>query len=182
MPTSALQNVAISHQISVKTGIFRGRTGPSAPTVQKGKSTRIRRKSTIKRVLSAGRCGHRPLRREIETQCNNVRPPPRGVFPFLGVGETENAAIFRPTRVIFNTICRGGRPCPPSKSGDFLRSFVGADAYIGPSKCCDFASDLRKNGHFPRADRAVRPYGAKGEINTDSPEKHHKTGSFGGSM
>ena len=119
MPTSALQNVAISHRISIKPDNSGGRTGSSAPTVQNGK----------------------PLR--------------------------------------------------------FARSFVGADAYIGPSKYCDFASDLRKNGYFRRADRVVRPYdakskpnaitsdrpyGAKGEINTDSPEKHHKTGSFGGSM
>ena len=182
MPTSALQNIAISHRISVKPDNSGGRTGSSAPTVQKGKSTRIRRKSTIKRVLSAGRCGHRPLRCEIETQCNNVRPSLRGVFPFLGVGETENAAIFRLTRVIFNTICRGGRPCPPSKSGVFPWSFVGADAHIGPLKCFGFASDFRKTRQFRRADRVVRPYGAKGEINTDSPEKHHKTGSFGGSM
>ena len=40
----------------------------------------------------------------------------------------------------------------------FARSVVGADAYIGPLKCCEFASDLRKNGHFLRADRVVRPY------------------------
>ncbi len=202
MPTSALQNIAISHRISVKTGISGGRTGSSAPTVQKGKSTRIRRKSTIKRVLSAGRCGHRPLRREIETQCNNVRPPPRGVFPFLGVGETENAAFFRPTHDFPIPVVGADDPVRPSKSGDFLRSFVGADAHlgaksralrgcasklacgrrIGPLKCCEFASDFHKNGHFPRADRVVRPYGAKGEINMDSPENHHKTGSFGGSM
>ena len=69
-----------------KKGYFRGRTGSSAPTVQKGKSTWIRRKSTIKRVLSAGRCRHRPLRSKIETQCNNVRPPPRGGIPVWAVG------------------------------------------------------------------------------------------------
>ena len=57
--------------------------------------------------------------------------------------------------------CRGGRPCPPSKSGVFPWSFVGADAHIGPSKYCDFASDFRKNAQFRRADRVVRPYGAK---------------------
>ena len=43
---------------------------------------------------------------------------------------------------------------------------VGADAYIGPLKCCDFASDFRKNGNFLRADRVVRPYGAKSKTNT----------------
>ena len=117
--------------------------------------------------------------------------------------------------------CRGGRPCPPSKSGDFrdpygvkretrrffagrawffiplvgaddpvrplkscnfVRSFVGADAHIGPSKYCDFASDFRKNAQFRRADRVVRPYGVGWEINTVSPETHHKIGAFGGSM
>ena len=182
MPTSALQNIAISHWISIKPDNSRGRTGSSAPTVQNRKPTRIRRKTAIKRAIPAGRCRHRPLRREIETQCNNVRPPPRGVFPFLGVGETENAAIFRPTHDFPIPVVGADDPVRPSKSGDFLRSFVGADAHIGPLKCCEFASDFHKNGHFPRADRVVRPYGAKGEINTDSPEKHHKTGSFGGSM
>ena len=47
------------------------------------------------------------------------------------------------------------------KSCNFVRSFVGADAHIGPSKYCDFASDFRKNAQFRRADRVVRPYGAK---------------------
>ncbi len=49
----------------------------------------------------------------------------------------------------------------PLKSCNFVRSFVGADAHIGPSKYCDFASDFRKNAQFRRADRVVRPYGAK---------------------
>ena len=70
----------------------------------------------------------------------------------------------------------------PSKSGDFPWSFVGADAHIGPLKCCGFASDLRKNGQFRRADRVVRPNGAKSKISTDSPENRHKIGAFGGSM
>ena len=94
--------------------------------------------------------------------------------------------------------CRGGRPCPPSKSGVFPWLFVGADAHlgaksralrgcasklacgrrIGPLKCCEFASDFRKNGHFRRAARVVRPYGTKWQTNTDSPENHHKTGVF----
>ena len=42
-----------------------------------------------------------------------------------------------------------------------MRSFVGADAHIGPLKCCDFASDFHKSGQFRRADRVVRPYGVK---------------------
>ena len=65
--------------------------------------------------------------------------------------------------IVLPTLCRGGRLCPPSKSGDFSRSFVGADAYIGPLKCCDFASDFHKTGQFRRADRVVRPYGVKNE-------------------
>ncbi len=73
----------------------------------------------------------------------------------------ENAAVFRRTRVVFHTPCRGGRLCPPSKFVDFSWSFVGADAHIGPLKCCEFASDFRKNAQFRRADRVVRPYGAK---------------------
>jgi len=46
----------------------------------------------------------------------------------------------------------------------------------------EFASNFRKNGHFPRADRVVRPYGGKWETDTFSPENRHKTGAFGGSM
>ena len=49
----------------------------------------------------------------------------------------------------------------PLKSSNFVRSFVGADTHIGPSKYCDFASDFRKNAQFRQADRVVRPYGAK---------------------
>ena len=45
---------------------------------------------------------------------------------------------------------------------------VGADAYIGPLKCCGFALDFRENGHFRRADRVVRPYGAKWQTDTGS--------------
>ena len=41
---------------------------------------------------------------------------------------------------------------------------VGADAHIGPLKYCDFASDFHKSGQFRRADRVVRPYGAKSKI------------------
>ena len=43
---------------------------------------------------------------------------------------------------------------------------VGADAYIGPLKCCGFALDFHKSGPFRRADRVVRPYGAKSKIST----------------
>ena len=49
----------------MKTGVSGGRTGSSAPTVQNRKPTRIRRKPAIKRPFLAGRCGHRPLRREM---------------------------------------------------------------------------------------------------------------------
>ena len=94
-------------------------------------------------------------------------------------------------------VCRGGRLCPPSKFVEFSWSGVGADAHIGPLKCYEFASDFRKNGQFRRADRVVRPYGAKSkpnaitsirpygvgwEINTVSPENRHKIGAFGGPM
>ncbi len=51
----------------------------------------------------------------------------------------------------------------------FARSFVGADAHIGPLKCCEFASDFRKNGQFRRADRLVRPYGAKSKPDAITP-------------
>ena len=74
----------------------------------------------------------------------------------------------------------------PSKFVDFSWIFVGADAHlgaksralrgcasklacgrrIGPLKCCRFASDFRKNRHFRRADRVVRPYGAKSKLCT----------------
>ena len=64
----------------------------------------------------------------------------------------------------------------------FFMPLVGADAHIGPLKCCEFASDFRKNAQFRRADRVVRPYGVGWEINTVSPENHHKIGAFGGSM
>ena len=84
--------------------------------------------------------------------------------------------------IVLPTICRGGRLCPPSKSGDFPRPSVGADAHIGPLKCCDFASDFHKTGQFRRADRVVRPYGAKSKINTVSAENRHKTGASCGSM
>ena len=60
----------------------------------------------------------------------------------------ENAAIFRPTHTFY--------PIP----------FVGADDSVRPSKCYEFASDFRKNGNFRRADRVVRPYGAKSIIST----------------
>ena len=95
-------------------------------------------------------------------------------IPLVGADDIES---------LFLTVtCRGGRLCPPSKFVDFSWSFVGADAYIGPSKYCDFASDFRKNAQFRRADRVVRPYGVGWEINTVSPETHHKIGAFGGSM
>ncbi len=116
-----------------------------------------------------------------------VRPSKSGVFPWSFVGADahigplkccEFASDFRETR----QFRRADRVVRPSKSGVFPWSFVGADAHIGPSKYCDFTSDFHINKHFPRADRVVRPYGAKGEINMDSPENHHKTGAFGGSM
>ena len=84
--------------------------------------------------------------------------------------------------VLSNTLCRSGRPCPPSKFVEFSWLFVGADAHIGPLKCCEFALDFHKTGQFRRADRVVRPYGAKSKINTVSPENRHKTGASCGSM
>ena len=138
-----------------------------------------------------GKCGDFSTHtRFSNTGCRGGRPCPpskSGVFPWSFVGADahigppkccEFASDFRKTR----QFRRADRVVRPSKSGDFPWSFVGADAHIGPSKYCDFASDFRKNGHFPRADRVVRPYDAKWEINMDSPENHHKTGAFGGSM
>ena len=121
-------------------------------------------------------------------------------IPLVGADDIES---------LFLTVaCRGGRPCPPSKSGDFrdpydakretrrffagrawffiplvgaddpvrplkscnfVRSFVGADAHIAPSKYCDFASDFRKNAQLRRADRVVRPYGAKSKPDAITP-------------
>ena len=49
----------------MKTGVSGRRTESSAPTTRNGKSTRIRRKTAIKRPFPAGRCRHRPLRREM---------------------------------------------------------------------------------------------------------------------
>ena len=84
---------------------------------------------------------------------------------------------------LFLTVtCRGGRLCPPSKFVDFSWSFVGVDAHIGPLECCEFALDFRKTEQFRRADRVVRPYGAKWEIKTDLPENRHKAGASCGSM
>ena len=60
--------------------------------------------------------------------------------------------------------------------------FVGAGGSVRPLKCFEFASDFRKNGRFRRADRVVRPYGAKWEIGTGSPENRHKTAVSCGSM
>ena len=145
----------------------------STPTTRNGKSTRTRRKTAIKRVLSAGRCRHRPLR-----------------------GEKRNTLRF------IMALCRGGRLCPPSKSGDFPWLFVGADAHlgaksralrgcasklacgrrIGPLKCCEFALVFHKTEQFRRADRVVRPYGVEWKTNADSPENRHKTGVSCGSM
>ena len=155
----ALQNVAISHRISAKTGIFRGRTESSAPTVQNGKSTRICRKAAINRTFPAGRCRHRPLRRE-----------------------TGNAAIFRLPALFSIPFVGADDSVRPTKSCNFARLIVGADAHIGPLKCCGFALNFRKNGRFRRADIVVRPYGAKSKSNTGSPENRHKIGAFGGSM
>ncbi len=71
-------------------------------------------------------------------------------------------------------------PCRDERGGAFVPAKSGV--LRGTSKCCNFASDFRKSGHFPRADRVVRPYGAKSKINTGSPEGRHKIGAFGGSM
>ena len=71
-------------------------------------------------------------------------------------------------------------PCRDERGGAFAPAKDGV--LRGTSKCCNFTSDFRKNGHFPRADRVVRPYGAKWKINTDLPENRHKIGAFGGSV
>ena len=39
-----------------------------------------------------------------------------------------------------------------------IKSCVGADASVGPEKCCEFAGGFRKNRCILRADRVVRPY------------------------
>ena len=93
--------------------------------------------------------------------CRGERCKIRFLRPFVGTDDKESK--------LSTAICRGGRLCPPSKSVDFSWIFVGADAHIGPPKCCDFALDFRKNGHFPRADRVVRPYGAKSKPCTITP-------------
>ena len=103
-----------------------------------------------------------------------------GIDPYGAKWET---GTFSPdTRGFSNTLCRGGRLCPPSKFVDFPWPFVGADAHIGPSNCCEFASVFHKTEQFRRADRVVRPYGGKWKTDTFSPENRHKTGAFGGSM
>ena len=128
MPTSSLQNIAISHRISVKTRISGGRTGSSAPT-------------TWNHNFTYSPENHHKT----------------GVFLRVDVGIDPYGA--KQKIVAFcEVFCRGGRPCPPSKSGVFPWSFVGADAHIGPLKYCGFASDLHKTGQFRRADRVVRPY------------------------
>ena len=103
-----------------------------------------------------------------------------GIDPYGAKWET---GTFSPdTRGFSNTLCRGGRLCPPSKFVDFPWPFVGADAHIGPSNCCEFASVFHKTEQFRRADRVVRPYGGKWEIGTGSPENRHKTTISCGSM
>ena len=166
MPTSSLQNIAISHRISVKTRISGGRTGSSAPT-------------TWNHNFTYSPENHHKT----------------GVFLRVDVGIDPYGA--KQKIVAFcEVFCRGGRPCPPSKSGvfpwsfvgadahigpsksgDFLRSFVGADAHIGPLKCCEFASDFRKTRQFRRADRVVRPYGAKTKPNAITSDRP-RAGAF----
>ena len=134
----------------------------------------------------------RPYGVKNETLYNNALLPPRGgVFILEGgsmwastpTAQNGKRGDFSPDpHVLSNTLCRGGRPCPPSKFVEFSWLFVGADAHIGPLKCCEFALDFHKTGQFRRADRVVRPYGAKSKINTVSPENRHKTGASCGSM
>ena len=90
--------------------------------------------------------------------CRGERCKIRFLRPFVGADDKESK--------LSTAICRGGRLCPPSKFVDFSWIFVGADAHIGPPKCCDFALDFRQNGRFRRADRVVRPYGAKSKLCT----------------
>ena len=123
--------------------------------------------------------------------------PYAGCSRFLGVGETENAAIFRPTHDFPIPVVGADDPVRPSKSGVFPWSFVGADAHlgaksralrgcasklacgrrIGPLKCCEFASDFRKTRQFRRADRVVRPYGAKSKPNAITSDRP-RVGAF----
>ena len=113
----------------------------------------------------------RPYGVKNETLYNNALLPPRGgVFILEGgsmwastpTAQNGKRGDFSPDpHVLSNTLCRGGRPCPPSKFVEFSWLFVGADAHIGPLKCCEFALDFHKTGQFRRADRVVRPYGAK---------------------
>ena len=134
----------------------------------------------------------RPYGVKNETLYNNALLPPRGgVFILEGgsmwastpTAQNGKRGDFSPDpHVLSNTLCRGGRPCPPSKFVEFSWLFVGADAHIGPLKCCDFASDFHKTGQFRRADRVVRPYGVESKTNTVSPENRHKTGASCGSM
>ena len=104
----------------------------STPTAQNGKRGDF---SPDPHVLSNTLC-----RGEIETQCNNAHPPLRGCFHFGGWVDVGIDPYGMESEI------------PPH---------VGADAYIGPLKCCGFASDFRKNGRFLRADRVVRPYGVE---------------------
>ena len=92
----------------------------------------------------------RPYGVKNETLYNNALPPPRG-----GVFILEGGSMWASTPTLRN-----------GKRGAFPRPSVGADAHIGPLKCCDFASDFHKTGQFRRADRVVRPYGAKSKIST----------------
>ena len=114
----------------------------------------------IGRFLRADRVV-RPYGMKIETQCNNAHPPLRGCFHFGGWVDVGIDPYGMESEI------------PPH---------VGADAHIGPLKCCEFALDFHKTGQFRRADRVVRPYGAKSKINTVSPENRHKTGASCGSM
>ena len=86
--------------------------------------------------------------------------PYAGCSRFLGVGETENAAIFRLTRVIFNTICRGeietqcNNVRPPPRGGIPVWAVgwvdVGIDPYGAKSKPCTIMP--------------IRPYGAESQF------------------
>ena len=91
----------------------------STPTAQNGKRGDF---SPDPHVLSNTLC-----RGEIETQCNNAHPPLRGCFHFGGWVDVGIDPYGMESEI------------PPH---------VGADAYIGPLKCCGFALDFRENGRF----------------------------------
>ena len=121
--------------------------------------------SRLKRLRDAPRCPFRTVGvAKIAAFSISHR---RGRCPHRPAESTYFMVGFRRNRVDFPSYAVGADDSVRSlKSCNFVRSFVGADAHIGPSKYCDFASDFHKSGQFRRADRVVRPYGAKWQTDT----------------